>query len=322
MVQVNKKPKIVVILGQTASGKSDLAVQIARRFNGEVISADSRQVYKGMDIGTGKIRRDKSKFKTQNYFYKRMRHHLLDVASPKRIFSVAQYQYLAKKAIQDILSRKKLPIICGGTGLYIDAVIDNVIFPKVPPHPRLRQKLEKLSTKELFQKLKKLDPNRARNIDQNNRRRLVRALEIVMVSKKPVPPIQKQRNYEVLKIGIRRPAEELKMLIKNRLLKRFRQGMINEVKKLHQQGVGWQRLFDFGLEYRWISLYLRGLIAKEEMIKKLNTEINHYAKRQLTWFFGRGESVKTGKKCPGEKIHWISDFKQAKKLVKNFLKNE
>jgi tRNA dimethylallyltransferase len=298
MAQVNEKPKIIVILGQTASGKSDLAVQIAQRFNGEVISADSRQVYRGMDIGTGKTTRKEMG---------RIKHYLLDVASPKKQFSVSAYQKLAKKAIKKILKKSKMPIICGGTGLYIDAVIDNVIFPKVPPHPRLRQKLEKLSTKELFRKLKKLDPHRAENIDKNNRRRLIRALEIVMVSKKPVPPIQKQRDFEVLKIGIRRPAEELKTLIKKRLLKRFRQGMINEVKKLHQQGVGWQRLFDFGLEYRWISLYLHGFISKKEMREKLNKAIRDYANRQMTWFKRDKE------------IHWVSNQRQAEKLVnKNF----
>jgi len=301
MAQMNKKPKIVVILGQTASGKSDLAVQIAQRFNGEVISADSRQVYRGMDIGTGKTTRKEMGG---------IKHYLLDVASPKKQFSVSVYQKLAKKAIKKILKESKMPIICGGTGLYIDAVIDNVIFPKVPPHPRLRQKLEKLSTKELFRKLKKLDQHRAKNIDKNNRRRLIRALEIVMVSKKPVPLIQKQRDFEVLKIGIRWPAEELKMLIKKRLLKRFRQGMINEVKKLHQQGVGWQRLFDFGLEYRWISLYLHGFISKKEMQEKLNKAIRDYANRQMTWF----------KK--DKEIRWIKNIKQAERLVKNFLKNK
>jgi len=301
MAQMNKKPKIVVILGQNASGKSGLAVQIAQRFNGEIISADSRQVYRGMNIGTGKTTRKEMGG---------IKHYLLDVASPKKQFSVNQYQKLAKQAIKKILKKGKLPIICGGTGLYIDAVIDNVVFPEVPPNLRLRQKLGHLTTDQLFQKLKKLDPNRAENIDKNNRRRLIRALEIVMISKKPVPAIQKQRNYEVLKIGIRRPAGELKMLIKKRLLKRFRQGMINEVKKLHEHGVNWQRLFDLGLEYRCISLYLHGFISKKEMRGKLNKAIRDYAKRQMTWF----------KK--DKEIKWIKNIKQAERMVKNFLKNK
>jgi len=329
-----EKPKIIIILGPTASGKSDLAVQIALRLGSkqakkyglkgaEIISADSRQVYKGMDIGSGKVPKDKSKMtlrgvaksdsknqksKLKNrYFYKGIEHYLLDVASPKRTFTVAQYQKLAKKAIEKILKKGKVPIICGGTGFYIDAIVDNFVFPEIKPSLSLRRKLEKLTTEKLFQKLKNLDPNRAKNIDKNNRRRLIRALEIVMVSKKPVPPIQKQRNYEVLKIGLKKEPKELKKLIEKRLLQRLKQGMIEEVRKLHKKGVGWQQLFNFGLEYRWISLYLRKKITKEEMIEKLKKEIRRYAKRQMTWFKRDKE------------IHWVSNQRQAEKLVnKNF----
>jgi len=301
-------------MGPNASGKSDLAVEIAKKFNGEVVSADSRQVYRGMDIGTGKVPKnsifgtsDVSKDVGRPYIYKGVVHHLLDVASPKRTFTVAQYQKLAKKAIEKILKKGKVPIICGGTGFYIDAIVDNFVFPEIKPSLSLRRKLEKLTTEKLFQKLKNLDPNRAKNIDKNNRRRLIRALEIVMVSKKPVPPIQKQRNYEVLKIGLKKEPKELKKLIEKRLLQRLKQGIIEEVRKLHKKGVGWQQLFNFGLEYRWISLYLRKKITKEEMIEKLKKEIWRYAKRQMTWFKRDKE------------IHWVSNQHQAEKLVnKNF----
>lgn len=294
----NNKQKIIVILGPTASGKSDLAVNLALKHNGEVISADSRQIYKNMDIGTGKITRKEMQD---------IPHYLLDIASPKKQLSVAHFQKQAKIAIKKILVKGKTPIICGGTGLYIDAVIDNQIFPDVKPDFKLRKKLEKLTTKELFIKLKKLDPNRAKNIDRNNPRRLIRALEIVMISKKPVPKIQKHRDYEVLKLGVKREQKQLNELIWKRLLKRLKGKMINEVKKLIKSGVSFKRLYDFGLEYRWISLYLQKKITKEQMIQGLYKAIKDFSKRQMTWFKRDSE------------IHWINNQKQAEKLIKKFL---
>ncbi len=304
MNREKEKPKIIVVLGPTASGKSDLAVQLAKKISAfskeaEIISADSRQVYKGMDIGTGKITRKEMAG---------IPHHLLDVKSPKARFSVSEYQKLANQTIKKILKREKTPIICGGTGLYIDAVIESIAFPDIPPDYRLRKKLEKLPTNELFKKLKKLDPRRAKNIDKNNPRRLIRALEIVMISKKPVPEIKKERNYDVLKIGIKRQPAELRKLIEKRLIKRIEAGMVKEIKKLRKQGVSWKKLFDFGLEYRWVSLYLQNKISKSEMFEKLNKAIIDYAKRQMTWF------------KRDKKINWIDDFNQALKITKNFLK--
>lgn len=290
-----QKPKIIVVLGPTASGKSDLAVKLAKKTNGEIISADSRQVYKGMNIGTGKITKKEMAG---------VPHYLLDIISPKKQFSVSQYQKLANQAIKKILKKGRTPIICGGTGLYLDAVIDNVVFPAVPPNYQLRKKLEKLTTAELFEKLKRLDPKRAKNIDKNNPRRLIRALEIVLVSKKPVPEIKKQRNYDALKIGIKRQPAELKKLIKKRLLRRMEIGMVEEIKKLHEQGVSWKRLFDFGLEYRWVSLGLQKKVSQTEMIEKLNKAIVDYAKRQITWFKRDKE------------IRWVNNYKQALKITK------
>ena len=300
--------KLIVILGPTASGKSDLAVELARRFDGEIVSADSRQVYKGMDIGSGKITRKEMVG---------VPHHLLDVASPKRRFTVAQYQKLAKEKIKDICRRGKLPILCGGTGLYIQSVVDDLAIPEVPPDAKLRAQMEKLNAGELFKKLKKLDPRRAKNIDCHNRRRLIRALEIVIKTGKPVPQSLEIRSRElsrsylekinILQIGITAPKNQLKTKIKKRLLKRLRQGMIAEVKKLHAGGVSWKRLEEFGLEYRYIARYLRGQIAKQEMISQLEKEINQYAKRQMTWF-GRDK-----------RIRWIKNYKEAEKLTKDFL---
>lgn len=301
--------KLIVVLGPTSSGKSDLAVKFARKFNGEVVSADSRQVYKGMDIGSGKITR------------KEMRgipHHLLDVTSPKRRFTVAQFQKLAQKTIKGIWKRGKIPILCGGTGLYIQSVIDDMIIPEVPPDAKLRAELEKLSTEKLFAKLRKLDPRRAKNIDRHNRRRLIRALEIVIKTGKPVPPLSENRSRRaaprtilgeknnIFQIGIAIPKDILDARIKKRLLKRLKQGMVAEVKKLHRNGVSWKRLEEFGLEYRYLARYLQSKLTKQEMIDQLEKEINQYAKRQMTWF------------KRDKRIHWIKNYKKAEKLVREF----
>jgi len=304
--------KIIVILGPTASGKSDLAVKIALWLSSkktkkdfviegaEIISADSRQVYRGMNVGTGKIKKEEMKG---------VPHHLLDVASPKRNFTVAQFVDLAKKAISKIFKKKKIPIICGGTWFYIYALVNDYSFPRVKPDWKLRKKLEKKSEKELFKELKKLDPKRAKTIDPHNKRRLIRALEIVKKIGK-VPPLKKQPlPYPVLFLGVEKNFSELKKLIEKRLLKRLKQGMINEVKKLRESGISWKKLESFGLEYEWIAKYLQGKIKKEEMIKKLQREIEKFAKRQIKVF----------KK--DKRVVWVKNEKKAKKITKEFLKN-
>jgi tRNA dimethylallyltransferase len=267
--------KVIVILGQTATGKSDLAVNIARKIGGEIISADSRQVYKGLDIGTGKI--------TQKEM-KGIPHHLLNVANPKNKFSVVEYQKKAISAMADIVSRGKIPIICGGTGFYIDAVTKGMIFPEVPPNPKLRKILEKKSLIELLKILKKLDLRRAKNIDINNKVRLVRAIEIAKALGK-VPQIKQTTPlYEFIKIGLFLPEDLLKKKIEKRLLARMKIGMLNEAKKIHKQGLSWKRMEELGLEYRFMALYLQNKITKQEKLKKLNSEIYKYARRQMTWF--------------------------------------
>ncbi len=313
--------KIIVILGQTASGKSELAVKLAKKFNGEIISADSRQVYKGLDIGSGKVPRDKkipksyilnSKF----YFYKGIPHHLLDVASPKRTFTVAQYQKLAKKALRDILRRGKLPIICGGTGLYINAVLYDYKLPEVKPQTALRKHLEKKSTEELFEYLKKLDRRRAKDIDKHNRRRLIRAIEICVTTGKQIPLKFSKSSYDALKIGVKKSPEELKRRIKKRLFQRLKLGMIEEVKKLR---VNWQRLDNLGLEYRYVSRYLRGLINKKEMIDSILKESWHYAKRQITWFRKDPEGKSFVSYGASKNITWINSPQEAFLIIQDWL---
>lgn len=268
------KSKIIVILGQTATGKSDFAVQIAKEIGGEIISADSRQVYKGMDLGTGKVTK------------KEMRgvpHHLLDVASPKKVFSVSDFKKLSDKKIKEILARGKVPIICGGTGFYIDAVVDGMLLPEVKADKELRKKLEDKSIEVLYKMLVKLDSKRAKTIDRKNKVRLIRAIEIAK-SHGFVPKIKINKKYNSIKIGLTLPDEILKEKIRMRLLARVKKGMLKEIENLHRGGVSWKRMDELGLEYRYGALYLQGKITKEQMIEELNTKIWQYAKRQKTWF--------------------------------------
>jgi len=291
--------KLIVIVGPNASGKTSLSIKLAEKFNGEIISADSRQVYKGMDIGTGKITKKEMK---------NIPHYLLDVASPKRKFTAAQYKKLSQKAIEKIFKKEKIPFIVGGTGFYIQAVIDNIAIPEVKPDWQLRKKLEKLKKEELFKKLKKLDPQRAKNIDQNNKRRIIRAIEIVLKTKKPVPKLKKTKSpFDFLILGLKRNFNDLKKRIEKRLKMRLKQGMIAEVKKLKKSGLSWKRLEEFGLEYRYIALYLQKKLSYQEMISKLQKEIERYAKRQMTWF------------KRDKRIKWIKNYKEAERLVKKFL---
>ena len=227
-----------------------------------------------MDLGTGKI----TKKEMQG-----VPHHLLDVVNPKKVFSVSDFKKLADKKIGGIIKRGHVPIICGGTGFYIDAVIDGAILPEVPPNKKLRAVLEKKSAEQLYVMLKKLDKTRATNIDTRNKVRLIRAIEIAKALGK-VPKVKKVEKYEVMKIGLTLPDETLKERIYTRLLARIKKGMLREIKNLHDSGVSWKRMNDLGLEYRYGALYLQGKLSKQEMIEKLNTEIWHYAKRQRTWF--------------------------------------
>lgn len=305
-----QKP-IIVVVGPTASGKSDLAVSLALRLrsrqakkefgiNGaEIISADSRQIYRGMDIGTGKITKKEMGG---------IPHYLLDVAQPRRRFTAAQYKKLGQAAIKKIQSKNKLPIICGGTGFYIRALVDDLLIPEVKPNLKLRASLEKKTAAELYSELKKLDPRRAATIDPKNPRRLIRALEIVLTTGQPVPELTLKQQPNVLFLGIKKSRPELARRIKARLEKRLKQGMLAEVKKLRSQGLSWKRLDSFGLEYRWLAKYLQKQISHDEMVARLQKDIEHYAKRQMTWF------------SRDPRIHWIINERQAARVIKNSLK--
>ncbi|MSU55437.1 MAG: tRNA (adenosine(37)-N6)-dimethylallyltransferase MiaA [Candidatus Taylorbacteria bacterium] len=304
-MQEKSKQKILVIVGYTATGKSSLAIKLAKKFNGEIISADSRQVYKGLNIGTGKV----SKKEMSG-----VPHHLLDVANPKSRFNVVKYQDLASKKIQEILQRKHLPIICGGTGFYISAVVYGITLPDVLPNAKLRADLAKKTPDALFKILLKLDPVRAENVDRKNLRRVIRAIEIATALGK-VPNLQQttdnSQQYEPLLIGLTLPPNELKDKIKTRLLSRIEDGMIDEAEQLHKKGLSWKRMEELGLEYRYLAFLLQNKISKSEMVSRLQTEIWHYAKRQMTWF------------KRDNRIKWFnpSEFSKIIKEAGQFLRN-
>lgn len=275
------KNLMIVIVGPTASGKSELAVRIAKKVEGEIISADSRQIYKGLDIGSGKI---EGKWRGGKFIYKNVPHYLIDEASPRVQYSVARFQKKARATLDDIFARGKTPIICGGTGHWIDAVVFSQVLPAVKADSKLRARLAKLSTAQMFAKLQKLDPARAKNIDSKNPRRLMRALEIVMTTGKPVPKLQSTSAYTVKWIGLNPEMEILEKKIAKRLNERIKQGMIKEVQKLRNSGISWKRLESFGLEYKFCALHLQGKISLEEMRALLLIAIRQYAKRQMTWW--------------------------------------
>ena len=291
--------KLLVIVGATATGKSNLAIKIAKKFNGEIISADSRQIYRNLDIGTGKITEQEQK---------QVKHYMINIVSVKKQYTVAQYTQQANKIIKKIWRQQKLPIICGGSPLYVISVIEGLQFPKIKTNPKLRAQLSARPLTDLWQELKKLDPVRANNIDSNNKRRIIRALEIIYTTEKPIQPLKKQPlTSDILILSTQKSKEEIKHLIKTRLDKRLKQGMIKEVKKLKKQNISSKRLYDLGLEYRYINLYLDKKISYQEMYDTLYKKIIDFAKRQLTWF----------KKFPN--VQYINNDKKTIKIVKRWL---
>ena len=291
-------PKMIVIEGTNASGKSSLGVKLAARFGGEIISADSRQVFRRLDLGSGKITPEEMEG---------VPHHLLDVRNPGEFFSMADFQRLAYEAIDNILSRDRLPFLVGGTGLYVDAVADGYeISDKAPDHS-LRAHLETFETPELYEMLKQKLPDT--DIDPRNRHRVMRALEKLEAGDDR--PAGKNPRYELLKLGVTWPREILKQRIDERLERRLQEGMVEEVRGLMNAGVSTEFLMKLGLEYRYLARYLLGEIGYDQMVLELGNAIKKFAKRQMTWF--RRE----------ENLHWIDmtadPVAQASALIGPFL---
>lgn len=297
-------------MGTTASGKSDLAIRLAPRLEGEVVSADSRQVYRGLDIGSGKVTPAERAL---------VPHHLLDVADVRERFTVAEYQRLAFAAIEQIHARSKLPVLVGGTGLYVRAVVDNPAYPRAAPEPRLRAELEVRPLPELVHRLREVDPEAARAIDLQNPRRVVRALEVTLTTGVPFSEQGRRSGpprVRALQLGLTWPRDELRRRIEARVEARLdaRPSMLDEVRGLLASGVPPQRLLELGLEYRFVTQHLLGDLPYEQMVAGLKIAIYQFAKRQMTWF----------RRDP--RVHWLDPegdvVAEAEGLARRFLSAE
>ncbi len=311
----DRSNKIIAVVGTTASGKTKLGVDLARKFNGEVVSADSRQVYKGMDIGTGK---DLSDYSFKSWLGKRVNiaYHLLDIAEPDQDFDLAEFQKESYKVIDDILSRGKLPIIVGGSGLYAQALVEGYELSSAGRSEELRREVEELTPEELFKKIEHKDPDFASRINQSdrgNKLRLTRYWERLNQETARSGSSFSPR-YQALVLGLTYPPRQLQERIRLRLKQRLEQeGMIEEVKSLHQdRGLSWSRLESFGLEYKWVARYLQEKLDYEEMFQGLFRDIKKFSKKQLTW-------LRRWQK-QGRQINWVKNNQEAGKRVKRFLK--
>lgn len=296
-------PKIIVIVGPTASGKTALSLELAKQFVGEIVNADSRQVYRGMNIGTAKIELD------QEFLAGGIRHHLIDAADPGEEFSLSHFKRLAFETIDGILSRGKLPIIVGGTGLYVQAIVENLDIPAVAPDTRLRAELEKKDLLELVGMLKQRDPEAYGKVDLKNPRRVVRALEIALSEN--TDQIKKfsklDPRYDALQIGINISREELVARINRRVDEQINAGLVDEVRGL-AQSYSWDLPAMSGIGYKQIGYFLNGQISLPEAVELIKRDTRRYAKRQMTWFKRDGS------------IHWIQDSGGVRRLVEEFLR--
>ena len=299
---MSRLPKVVAVVGTNASGKSALGIALAKKYDAEIISADSRQVFRGLDLGSGKVTPEE----TQG-----VPHHLIDVREPNDVFSMADFQRRAYQAIDDIRGRGRLPMIVGGTGLYVDSVLDGYLLSDKEPDLAYRAELEKLTTPQLYDMLLELKPDV--QVEKNNRNRVMRIIERIHDGDDATPG--KQARFESLRLGVSWPREVLGRRIDERLERRLEQGMIEEVQRLMDEGATTEFLLGLGLEYRFITQYLIGEIPdRQVMLDKLAIAIKQFAKRQMTWFRRNPEIV------------WLDmsgdAFDQACTAVDAFLKDE
>ena len=265
-------PKLIVVLGTNASGKSGLGVRLAERYGGEIVSADSRQVFRGLDLGSGKITPEEMRG---------VPHHLIDVCEPGDFFSMHDFQRLAYEAIDGIIARGRPPFLVGGTGLYVASVTEGYVMSDNPPDLEYREYLETFETPELYRMLLQAVPDT--DVEPKNRNRVMRLLEKLHAGDDHVP--HSQPRYDCLKLGVTWDRETLKRRIDERLERRLDAGMIEEVKGLMDAGVSLDFLMKLGLEYRFIAQYLTGEIPlKADMVEQLGNAIKKFAKRQMTWF--------------------------------------
>jgi len=297
------KISVVVIVGPTASGKSDLGVQIAKKYNGEIISADSRQIYKYLNIGSAKV---KGTWKKGIFMFEGVPHFCIDEISPKKIYTASEFKKSAQKAIKDISSRGKLPVVVGGTAFWVDALMYDLDLPEVSPNWALRKICEKKRADELLKMLAKLDPIRAAHIEQKNPRRLIRAIEIAKVLGM-VPPIKKSNPYRALWIGIKPSDETLHSRIAKRSSAMIKAGLMRETKKLLLKGVSRKRIREFGFEYADALDIIEKRIKPQDLAGKLTQDTSKYAVRQMRWFKRNSD------------ITWITTARQAQTLMNRFI---
>ena len=277
----DNRSKLIVILGTNASGKSGLGIELALKYDAEIVSADSRQVFRGLDLGSGKVTEEEMQG---------VPHYLLDVAEPGDFFSLKDYQEQAYKAIDGIIAKEKLPFLVGGTGLYVNAVVDGYELAEAPVDGVLRKKVEAMSLEELGELVRSRLDTVPDNLDFKNKRRLERAAEKILQGK-PLN-LESAKRYDTLCLGVTWERQKLYKRIEERLDKRLEQGMIEEVQGLIDRGVSDDFLYRLGLEYRYILLYLRGRFqSKEEFRGELFKEIRHLAKEQMTWFRKRKDII-------------------------------
>ncbi|HBB37939.1 MAG: tRNA dimethylallyltransferase [Candidatus Magasanikbacteria bacterium GW2011_GWD2_43_18] len=305
-----KLPKLIVVLGPTAAGKTAWALRLAQELNGEIIGADSRQIYKKMDVGTakpeGEWRRNGLR---RSFMVGDIPHHIIDIIDPGKRFSVAEFRDKAVKYVKLIHKSKKIPIVVGGTGLYISSLVDNLHIPRVSPNRKLRQSLEEKSIEDLFALFERMDPEGAQTIDRNNKRRLLRALEVCILSGEPFS-VQKKKGeplFDVLQIGVSVSKDELYRRIEKRVDTMIKLGLVKEVEQLLKQKYAWHLPSMSGVGYRQFQEYFEQGKDLDECIALLKRDTRRFARRQLTWF------------RRDDRITWCSTYEEAAMLAKEFL---
>lgn len=304
-----KLPKVVVILGPTAAGKTQWSIQLAKQFHGSVISADSRQIYKKMDIGTAKPTGERLGLR-RSLHVDGVPHHMIDIIDPGKKFTVAQFRDRALKYIKLATKNNRLPIVAGGTGLYISALVDNYTIPRIPENKKLRQSLESKTAAELMTLLTSLDPGAAKTMDPKNKRRIIRALEVCILSGEPYSAqrLRGEPLIDVLQIGITVPRDTLHQRINTRVDEMMKLGLLKEVEQLMKQKYSWELPSMSGVGYRQFQGFFEGRHSLDECIELLKRDTRRFARRQCTWF------------RRDKRIQWVERYDEALALVKEFLK--
>jgi tRNA dimethylallyltransferase len=304
----SKGKPLILIVGPTAVGKTALSLALAERFGGEIVSADSRQIYRCMDIGTAKATREEQS---------RVPHHLLDVASPDEWYTVAQFQDAAMQAITEIHARGRLPFLVGGSGLYVRAVAEGLQIPRIPPSPELRAELEAVQPDALAERLRALDPDAAARIDPRNVRRVIRALEVCLLARQPISEQQTRSgpDFSMLWVGLTLPRPELYQRIDARVDCMMESGLVDEVRALAAHGYSWDAPAMTGVGYRQIGAHLRGECSLQDAVQEIKRATRRFVRQQSNWF-----------RLADPRIHWFQSDALAERsaaaVIERFLRSD